>query len=93
MNLDLNNEVVKLLRDLSISKNQKISGKDFKNLLLAQKLSSKKDFFNSISILFDIIGTKDFENLNLIESYTILTILKNLELDREFRKLSNRLLL
>ena len=78
---------------MSISKDQKISGKDFKNLLLAEKLSSKKDYFNSISILFDIVGTQDFENLNLIESYTVLTILKNLELNSEFEKFTERILL
>jgi len=93
MNLELDNNVVKNFRNMSISKEQKISGKDFKNLLLAEKLSRKKDFFNSISILFDIIGTQDFESLNLIESYTILTILKNLELDSELKKFSQRMLL
>ena len=93
MNLELDNNVVKNFRNMSISKEQKISGKDFKNLLLAEKLSSKKDFFNSISILFDIVGTQDFENLNLIESYTVLTILKNLGLDSEFKKFAERMLL
>ena len=67
MNLELDGNVVKNFRDMSISKEQKISGKDFKNLLLAEKLSSKKDFFNSISILFidtSFIWKKLGKNMN-----------------------------
>ena len=45
----------------------KLSGDDFKNLLLAQKLSTNKDYFNSISLMFKIVGEEDFENLNIIK--------------------------
>ena len=91
--IDLNQDVIKKLQDISISKELKVSGDDFKNLLLAQKLSSEKDYFNSISLMFKIIGNQDFENLNIIRSYTVLLILKNLGLENEFKLLSQRVLL
>jgi len=62
-------------------------------LLLAQKLSTNKDYFNSISLMFKIVGEEDFENLNIIKTYTLLSILKNLGLENEFRSLSERVLL
>ena len=42
--------------------------------------------------MFKIVGEEDFENLNIIKIYTLLTILKNLGLDNEFRSLSERVL-
>ena len=91
--LNLNQEEIEKLQEISISKELKLSGDDFKNLLLAQKLSTTKDFFNSISLMFKIVGEEDFENLNIIKTYTLLTILKNLGLENEFRSLSERVLL
>ena len=91
--LNLNQEEIEKLQEISISKELKLSGDDFKNLLLAQKLSTNKDYFNSISLMFKIVGEEDFENLNIIKTYTLLTILKNLGLENEFRSLSERLLL
>ena len=91
--LNLNQEEIEKLQEISISKELKLSGDDFKNLLLAQKLSTNKDYFNSISLMFKIIGEEDFENLNIIKTYTLLTILKNLGLENEFRSLSERVLL
>ena len=91
--LNLNQEEIEKLQEISISKELKLSGDDFKNLLLAQKLSANKDHFNSISLMFKIVGEEDFENLNIIKTYTLLTILKNLGLENEFRSLSERLLL
>lgn len=91
--LNLNQEEIEKLQEISISKELKLSGDDFKNLLLAQKLSTDKDYFNSISLMFKIVGEEDFENLNIIKTYTLLTILKNLGLENEFRSLSERLLL
>ena len=32
--------------------------------------------------MFKIIGEEDFENLNIIKTYTLLTILKNLGLEK-----------
>ena len=43
--------------------------------------------------MFKIIGEEDFEKLNIIKTFTLLTILKNLGLENEFRSLSERLLL
>lgn len=91
--LNLNQEEIEKLQEISISKELKLSGDDFKNLLLAQKLSTNKDYFNSISLMFKIVGEEDFENLNIIKTYTLLSILKNLGLENEFRSLSERLLL
>ena len=91
--LDLNQEEIEKLQEISISKELKLSGDDFKNLLLAQQLSTNKDFFNSISLMFKIVGEDDFENLNIIKIYTLLTILKNLGLENEFKSLSERILL
>ena len=91
--LNLNQEEIEKLQEISISKELKLSGDDFKNLLLAQKLSTDKDYFNSISLMFKIVGEEDFENLNIIKTYTLLSILKNLGLENEFRSLSERLLL
>ena len=91
--LNLNQEEIEKLQEISISKELKLSGNDFKNLLLAQKLSTNKDYFNSISLMFKIVGDEDFENLNIIKTYTLLTILKNLGLENEFRSLSERVLL
>ena len=88
--LNLNQEEIEKLQEISISKELKLSGDDFKNLLLAQKLSTNKDYFNSISLMFKIVGEEDFENLNIIKTYTLLTILKNLGLENEFRSLSER---
>lgn len=91
--LDLNQEEIEKLQEISIAKELKLSGDDFKNLLLAQKLSTDKDFFNSISLMFKIVGDEDFENLRIIKIYTLLTILKNLGFENEFRSLSERVLL
>ena len=91
--LNLNQEEIEKLQEISISKELKLSGDDFKNLLLAQKLSTNKDYFNSISLMFKIVGEEDFENLNIIKTYTLLSILKNLGLENEFRSLSEWVLL
>ena len=91
--LDLNQEEIEKLQEISISKELKLSGDDFKNLLLAQQLSTNKDFFNSISLMFKIINDDNIENLNIIKIYTLLTILKNLGLENEFKSLSERILL
>ena len=89
----MNQEEIEKLEEISITKELKLSGDDFKNLLLAQKLSTNKDFFNSMSLMFKIVDDQDFENLNIIKIYTLLTILKNLGLENEFKSLSERVLL
>ncbi len=66
---------------------------DVKNFFLANTLSLKKDYFNSLTILFKIIGDKDLLELNIMESFSVLTILKNLGFFNEFKNLSERILL
>ena len=43
--------------------------------------------------MFKIIGNDDFESLNIIQIYSLLTILKNLGLENEFKSLAERVLL
>ena len=66
---------------------------DIKNFFLASKLSEEKDFFNSLSLLFKIVGDKNLTKLNLIETYSVLTILKNLGLEKEYKMLVSRILI
>ena len=93
-----------LINELDISKNlldkllntktsSSIKSNDIKNFLLASKLSDEKDFFNSLSLLFKIVDDKNLTKLNLIETYSVLTILKNLGLKNEYKKLVSRILL
>ena len=66
---------------------------DIKDFFLANSLSLKGDIFNSLNLLFKIIGNKNFMQLNLIQSYSILIILKNLGFEDAFKKLTERTLL
>ncbi len=91
--IDLDQQVVEKLKNISLAKELKISANDFRNLFLAEKLSSDKDLFNSISLILKIFNDKNFENLSLIQSYTILLVLENLGLSEEFKALSKRVLL
>ena len=78
---------------LRISINENIKSSDVQNLFLANKISQEGDYFNSLSLIFNIIKNKNFLQLNLIESYSILIILKNLGLNDELKNLSSRILL
>ena len=40
--------------------------------------------------MFKIIGNDDFESLNIIQIYSLLTILKNLGLENEFKSLAEK---
>jgi hypothetical protein len=90
-NIDLNQNAIDKLLRISIDAN--IKSMDIKDFFLASSLSLKGDYFNSLSLLFKIVGNKNFMQLNLIESFSVLTILKNLGFDKEFRILSERILL
>ena len=90
-NIDLNQNVIDKLLRISIDTN--IKSMDIKDFFLASSVSLKGDYFNSLSLLFKIVGNKNFMQLNLIESFSVLTILKNLGFDKEFRILSERILL
>ena len=90
-NVNLNQSYLDDLFKISINENIKSS--DVQNLFLANKLSQEGDYFNSLSLIFNIIKNKNFLQLNLIQSYSILIILKNLGLSEEFKNLSSRILL
>ncbi|GIR25750.1 MAG: hypothetical protein CM15mP40_03580 [Alphaproteobacteria bacterium] len=89
--LDLNQNLLDKLLNTKISTS--IKSNDIKNFFLASKLSDEKDFFNSLSLLFKIVDNKNLTKLNLIETYSVLTILKNLGLENEYKKLASRILL
>ena len=89
--LDLNQNLFDELLNASISAN--IKSTDIKNFFLASKLSDEKDFFNSLFLLFKIVGNKNLNQLNLIETYSVLTILKNLGFEDEYKQLASRVLL
>ena len=90
-NIDLNQSLIDKLIKIPVDSNSRSD--DMQNLLLATKLSSVGDYFNSLQILFKIVGEKDLMQLNLIQSYTVLTILKNLGLNDELKNISERILL
>ena len=89
--LDINQNLSDKLFKTKISTS--IKSNDIKNFFLASKLSDEKDFFNSLSLLFKIVDNKNLTKLNLIETYSVLTILKNLGLENEYKKLASRILL
>ena len=89
--LDMNQNLLDKLLNTKIS--DSIKSNDIKNFFLASKLSDEKDFFNSLSLLFKIVDDKNLTKLNLIETYSVLTILKNLGLENEYKKLVSRILL
>ena len=89
--LDLNQKLFDELLNVRISAT--IKSTDIKNFFLASKLSDEKDFFNSLSLLFNIVGDKNLTQLNLIETYSVLTILKNLGFEDEYKQLASRVLL
>ena len=72
--LDINQNLLDKLLNTKISAS--IKSNDIKNFFLASKLSDEKDFFNSLSLLFKIVDDKNLTKLNLIETYSVLTILK-----------------
>ena len=89
--LDLNQSIFDKLLNIEISNTLKSA--DIKNFFLASKLSDEKDFFKSISLLFKIVGDKNVTQLNLIETYSVITILKNLGLENEYKQLASKMLL
>ena len=46
-----------------------------------------------LSLLFKIVNDKNLTKLNLIETYSVLTILKNLGLEDEYKQLASRILI
>ena len=87
---DLNQGLVDKLFKVTIDSDVKTR---ILRIFLANSLSLKGDIFNSLNLLFNIIGNKNFMQLNLIQSYSILIILKNLGFEDAFKKLSERILI
>ncbi|MBF91897.1 MAG: hypothetical protein CMP34_03720 [Rickettsiales bacterium] len=93
INMDLDQGFKKIIKSYKPFIDESSNSTDLKNLIFAQRFSSEKDFFNSLNILFRIVSNEDFSNLNLIENFSALMILKNLGLDEELKKLSASILL
>ena len=93
INMDLDQDFKKIIKSYKPFIDESSNSTDLKNLIFAQRFSSEKDFFNSLNILFRIVSNEDFSNLNLIENFSALMILKNLGLDEELKKLSASILL
>ena len=66
---------------------------NLQSLFLANSFSTQNDLFNSLIIFFKITSENDFEDLNLIENYQVLMILKNLGFKKELKELSESILL
>ena len=81
-----------LLNNNQHNKNKKIIY-EFNSVKNSDLKQLKKDGFNSLSLLFKIVGDKNLTQLNLIETYSVLTILKNLGLENEYKQLASRILL
>ena len=90
-NIELDQNLLEKI--FNIADVSQIKSVDAKNFFLANALSLKGDYFNSLTILFKIIGNKDLLELNIMESFSVLTILKNLGFLNEFKNLSKRILL
>ena len=89
--LDLNQNLYEKLLNAEIT--DSIKSTDIKNFFLASKLSDEKDLFNSLFLLFNIVGDKNLTQLNLMQTYSVLTILKNLGLEDEYKQLASRILI
>ena len=92
-NLDLSSELSQKLLFFPKLLDEKAIDFDLKKLFLAEKFSSNKDFFNSLKIFFNIIGNKEIDDLSAIETFTILLILKNLDLNVQLKQISSGMLL
>ena len=89
--LDLNQNLYEKLLNAEIT--DSIKSTDIKNFFLASKLSDEKDLFNSLFLLFNIVGDNNLTQLNLMQTYSVLTILKNLGLEEEYKQLASRILI
>ena len=96
MNLMLSYELTQptssVLNNLNFSSNEKLSNNSLHSLFLAETYSKKKNLFNSMRILFKTINNKSFEELTVMDSYKVLSILKNLGFEKEFNEISYSLI-
>jgi len=93
LNINFSQNIVNVINEVNFL----ISGKDdavnLQNLFLAERFSKEGDLFNSLITFFKIIGNKDFEDLELLENYEALMILRNLGFEAELKALSESIIL
>ena len=87
LNTELPQTLIDVISNLKLKANDKSFDFNFQDFLLAEKLSSKKDVYNSLRIFFKINLNKDFQELNMFDTYRSLKVLKNLELNVYFKQL------
>ena len=92
LNTELSQTLIDVISNLKIETNDKSFDFKFQDFLLAEKLSNKKDVYNSLRIFFKINLNKDFQELNMFDTYRSLKVLKNLELNEYFKQLSEHIL-
>ena len=92
LNTELSQTLIDVISNLKLETNDKSFDFNFQDFLLAEKLSSKKDVYNSLRIFFKINLNKDFQELNMFDTYKSLKVLKNLELNEYFKQLSEHIL-
>ena len=92
LNTELPQTLIDVISNLKLKANDKSFDFNFQDFLLAEKLSSKKDVYNSLRIFFKINLNKDFQELNMFDTYRSLKVLKNLELNEYFKQLSEHIL-
>ena len=92
LNTELSQTLIDVISNLELSTNDKSFDFNFQDFLLAEKLSNKKDVYNSLKFFFKINLNKDFEELNIFDTYKSLKVLKNLELNEYFKQLSEHIL-
>jgi len=92
LNTELSQTLIDVISNLELATNDKSFDFNFQDFLLAEKLSNKKDVYNSLKIFFKINLNKDFLELNMFDTYKSLKVLKNLELNEYFKQLSEHIL-
>ncbi len=92
LNTELSQTLIDVISNLKLEANDKSFDFNFQDFLLAEKLSSKKDVYNSLRFFFKINLNKDFQELNMFDTYKSLKVLKNLELNEYFKQLSEHIL-
>ena len=92
LDTELSQTSIDVISNIELTANDKSFDADFQSLLLAEKLSTKKDIYNSLKIFFKINLNTSFQELNVFDTYKSLKVLKNLELDEYFKQLSEHIL-
>ena len=91
--VELDQGTMNKIQNINFLDESKIKNNDLNHLFLAEKFSKRKDVFNSIKLLFKIVGNKHFKDLNTIQCYSIIVILKNLGLNSELVSFSDSILI